>query len=275
MYCSPLEQFEPIPYLFPFQLNLFYIFGTNVTLILILLTFIYLFLNGSFWSILIDINFFIKSLYTSIINGISLFKLHNVLRISSNHYFYRSLYSVNSFRANCGNSKIVLIRYLYSIASMFNSYNLQFNLNLFFSYLNLNYFSNINKLFTFNYLNFNLKKIFFIRNIFLYLLKNCYLFIFFFKRFFLNFYNIFLTRIFSFGLNTVVTTFLTSNLKKSLKYFPFFLSIFSMILAINVIGIIPYSSTVSSYLCITLFLTLIILISAYFIVFSLHGIFFF
>ena len=48
-----------------------------------------------------------------------------------------------------------------------------------------------------------------------------------------------------------------------------------MILAINVIGIIPYSSTVSSYLCITLFLTLIILISAYFIVFSLHGIFFF
>merc|ERR1711981_712854 len=38
---------------------------------------------------------------------------------------------------------------------------------------------------------------------------------------------------------------------------------------------IPYSSTVSSYLCITLFLTLIIIIGAYFAIFYLHGILFF
>jgi len=43
----------------------------------------------------------------------------------------------------------------------------------------------------------------------------------------------------------------------------------------NTIGIIPYSSTVSSYLSVTLILTLIIIIGAYFTVFSLHGIKFF
>jgi len=48
-----------------------------------------------------------------------------------------------------------------------------------------------------------------------------------------------------------------------------------MILLMNLIGIIPYSSTVSSYLCITLFLTLIIIVGAYFAVLYLHGISFF
>ena len=50
MYYSPLEQFEPIPYLLAFKLGFFYIFGTNVTYILILLLGIFFFLNGSFWS---------------------------------------------------------------------------------------------------------------------------------------------------------------------------------------------------------------------------------
>ena len=51
MYYSPLEQFEPIPYFYPFKLGFFYIFGTNVTYILILLLGIFFFINGSFWSI--------------------------------------------------------------------------------------------------------------------------------------------------------------------------------------------------------------------------------
>merc|ERR1712159_479747 len=79
----------------------------------------------------------------------------------------------------------------------------------------------------------------------------------------------------NFGLDTVITTFSSSNLKKSLKYFPFFLSMFVFILLLNTIGIIPYSSTVSSYLSVTLILTLIIIIGAYYTVFSLHGIQFF
>jgi len=84
-----------------------------------------------------------------------------------------------------------------------------------------------------------------------------------------------LIQIYSFGLNTVVSTFSASDLKKSLKYFPFFLSMFFFILVLNTIGIIPYSSTVSSYLSVTLILTLIIIIGAYFTVFTLHGIQFF
>jgi hypothetical protein len=44
MYYSPLEQFEPIPYFYPFKLGFFYIFGTNVTYILILLLGIFFFL---------------------------------------------------------------------------------------------------------------------------------------------------------------------------------------------------------------------------------------
>jgi len=50
---------------------------------------------------------------------------------------------------------------------------------------------------------------------------------------------------------------------------------FFFILLLNTIGIIPYSSTVTSYLSVTLILTLIIIIGAYFAVFSLHGIKFF
>jgi ATP synthase subunit 6 len=50
---------------------------------------------------------------------------------------------------------------------------------------------------------------------------------------------------------------------------------FFFILVLNTIGIIPYSSTVSSYLSVTLTLTLIIIIGAYYSVFTLHGIKFF
>merc|ERR1711881_433072 len=84
-----------------------------------------------------------------------------------------------------------------------------------------------------------------------------------------------LIQVYNFGLDTVLTNFCTSDLKKSLKYFPFFLSMFFFILLLNTIGIIPYSSTGTSYLSVTLILTLIIIIGAYFTLFTLHGINFF
>ena len=55
MYYSPLEQFEPIPYFFPFKLGFFYIFGTNVTYILILLLGIFFLLMVHFGLFLIVI----------------------------------------------------------------------------------------------------------------------------------------------------------------------------------------------------------------------------
>jgi len=53
MYYSPLEQFEPIPYFTPFNLGFFYIFGTNVTYISILLLGIFFFLMVHFGLFLI------------------------------------------------------------------------------------------------------------------------------------------------------------------------------------------------------------------------------
>merc|ERR1712151_1333737 len=114
-----------------------------------------------------------------------------------------------------------------------------------------------------------------INNYFLYFLRIFYFFTFFFKKLVSNLYNMVLIQIYNFSLNTVIGTFCASDLKKSLKYFPFFLSMFFFILVLNTIGIIPYSSTVSSYLSVTLILTLIIIIGAYFTVFTLHGIQFF
>jgi hypothetical protein len=55
MYYSPLEQFEPIPYFYPFKLGFFYIFGTNVTYILILLLGIFFLLMVHFGPFLIVI----------------------------------------------------------------------------------------------------------------------------------------------------------------------------------------------------------------------------
>merc|ERR1711959_650092 len=84
-----------------------------------------------------------------------------------------------------------------------------------------------------------------------------------------------LINIYNFGLNTVIGNFCSSDLKKSLKIFSIFFIYVFFILVLNTIGIIPYSSTVSSYLSVTLILTLIIIIGAYFTVFTLHGIKFF
>merc|ERR1739847_260348 len=110
---------------------------------------------------------------------------------------------------------------------------------------------------------------------FFYFLQSIYLFMFFFKKLASNLYNMILIQIYNFCLNTVITTFSASDLKKSLRYFPFFLSMFFFILLLNTIGIIPYSSTVTSYLSVTLILSLIIIIGAYFTLFTLHGINFF
>jgi ATP synthase subunit 6 len=110
---------------------------------------------------------------------------------------------------------------------------------------------------------------------FLYFLRTFFFFLFFFKKLLSNLYNLVLIQIYNFGLNTVLSTFSPSDLKKSLRYFPFFLAIFFFILVVNTIGIIPYSSTLTSYVSITLILTLIILVAAYYAVFTLHGIEFF
>lgn len=285
MYYSPLEQFEPIPYLFILKSGFFYIFGTNVTYILILLLGIFFFINGSFWS-LFNINKINQDLYNELFhvnksdNIISFFK---IISLPFNYvvFFYKnvvfSLFYKNSnslFNGLFSKVSILLINYKKNLLKSLTNYSITNNFHIMYNYINFKELDNSNLVLILPYNFYQIKNMQndYTNNYLLYFLRVFYFFNFFFKKLILNLYNLVLIQIYNFGLNTVVTTFLPSDLKKSLKYFPFFLSMFFFILVLNTIGIIPYSSTLSSYLSVTLILTLIIIIGAYFTVISLHGI---
>jgi len=288
MYYSPLEQFEPIPYFFPFKLGFFYIFGTNVTYILILLLGIFFFINGSFWSIF-NITKNNEDLYNNSFNinssdkSVSFIKLIS-LPLNYIVFFYKNIVfslffqSSNSFFNSISfNTSILLINYKKNLFKSLTNYSIVNNFSTMYDFIQRKELNTDNLLFVLPYNFFSIKnqQTNSINNYFLYFLRVYFFFTFFFKKLVSNLYNMILIQIYNFGLNTVITTFSASDLKKSLKYFPFFLSMFFFILVLNTIGIIPYSSTVSSYLSVTLILTLIIIIGAYFTVFTLHGIQFF
>lgn len=288
MYYSPLEQFEPIPYLFPFQSGFFYIFGTNVTYILILLLGIFFFINGSFWSIF-NSNKVNENLYTALFSINSSDKIVSFLKTMNlpfNYivFFYKNVVFSSFFkRSNSLFNTIsvtistLLVNYKKNLFKSLTNYSINSNFFTMYTFISQKQLDNANLLSTSSY-NFYLIKSMnssLANNYFLYFLRIFYFFTFFFKKLVSNLYNMVLLQIYNFALNTVTTTFCTSDLKKSLKYFPFFLSIFFFLLVLNTIGLVPYSSTVSSYLSVTLFLTLIVILSAYITTFLLHGIKFF
>ena len=288
MYYSPLEQFEPIPYFVPFKLGFFYIFGTNVTYILILLLGIFFFINGSFWSIF-NITKNNEDLYAHSFNINSSDKIVSFIKLIGlplNYivFFYKNVVFSSFFQSSSSlfnsislNTSILLINYKKNLFRSLTNYSISSNFSIMYGYIKSKQLNTDNLLFIlpYNFFSIKNKQNNFINSYFLYFLRVYFFFTFFFKKLVSNLYNIVLIQIYSFGLNTVVSTFSASDLKKSLKYFPFFLSMFFFILVLNTIGIIPYSSTVSSYLSVTLILTLIIIIGAYFTVFTLHGINFF
>lgn len=288
MYYSPLEQFEPIPYFFPFKLGFFYIFGTNVTYILILLLGIFFFINGSLWSIF-NITKNNEDLYAHSFNINSSDKIVSFIKLISlplNYivFFYKNIVFSSFFQSSNSlftsisfNTSSLLINYKKNLFRSLTNYSIINNFSIMYDFLKTKRLNTDNLLFILPYNFFSIKnqQNNRINNYFLYFLRVYFFFTFFFKKLVSNLYNMVLIQIYNFGLNTVITTFSASDLKKSLKYFPFFLSMFFFILVLNTIGIIPYSSTVSSYLSVTLILTLIIIIGAYFTVFTLHGINFF
>merc|ERR1712157_97973 len=260
--------------------------GTNVTYILLLLLGIFFFINGSFWS-LINNKKFNEDLYKKLIcidnlKSLSLFK---IISLPFNYivYFYKNIVFGLFFKNSDSFFKTISLTYSYLIISykknLFKSFNKYSISETYLDMYNFILFKKIGHGNLFSVLPYNYNQLKNINNknnnIFFYFLRAFYFVSFFFKKLRSNLYNIILLNIYSFGLNTVITTFSASDLKKSLKYFPFFLSMFFFILLLNTIGIIPYSSTVSSYLSVTLILTLTIIIGAYFTVFSLHGINFF
>jgi len=199
-------------------------------------------------------------------------------------FFYKNVIFSSFFQSSNSlfdslsfNKSLLIINYKKNLFKSLTNYSIINNFNLMYDYLEVKHLNHNKFLFllSYNFLSIKSKQNNWINNYFLYFLRVYFFFLFFFKKLVSNLYNIILIQIYNFGLNTVITTFSSSDLKKSLKYFPFFLSMFFFILVLNTIGIIPYSSTVSSYLSVTLILTLIIIIGAYFTVFTLHGINFF
>jgi len=288
MYYSPLEQFEPIPYFFPFNIGFFYIFGTNVTYILILLIGIFFFINGSFWAIF-GINRINDDLYNStfhfnkVENTLSFFKLI-ILPFNYIVFFYQNIVfslifqsSKSLFNSISLEVSSLLINYKKNLFKALMKYSINSNFCLMYDFIiskKLN-IANIGFILPYNFFLFKQKGNNITSNYLVYFLRIFFFFLFFFKKLLSNLYNMILINIYNFGLNTVIGNFCAADLKKSLRYFPFFLSMFFFIFLLNTIGIIPYSSTVSSYLSVTLILTLIIIVAAYFTIFTLHGIKFF
>ena len=284
MYYSPLEQFEPIPYLLAFKLGFFYIFGTNVTYILILLLGIFFFLNGSFWSFF-GINKNNQNTYNDSFN-INPFTVSFIKNLSFNYiiFFYKNIIfssffqiSDSLFHTIPSKVSVLLVYYKKNLFRSLNNYSISNNFNTLYNFIHLKNFnnSNLRRILPYNFSFIKTSQNNILNNYFSFFLRIYFFFIFFFKKLLSNLYNTALVGVYNIVLNLVITTFLPSNLKKSLKYFPFFLTIFFFILLLNIIGLIPYSSTATSYFSVTLILTLIIIIGAYFTVFSLHGLRFF
>ena len=65
------------------------------------------------------------------------------------------------------------------------------------------------------------------------------------------------------------------NLNRAVRFFPFIFSLFIFILLANLIGLIPYSSTVTSYLIITFAMAVMVLVGVNIIAGRLHGLVYF
>merc|ERR1712222_203395 len=134
----------------------------------------------------------------------------------------------------------LLILYKKNLFKSLTNYSIDTNFSIMYNYISqktLNS-SSLLSISSYNYYLIKSSKNSDINNYFLYFLRIFYFFTFFFKKLVSNLYNMILIQIYNFGLNTVLGTFCSSDLKKSLKYFPFFLSMFFFILhGINFFGL--------------------------------------
>jgi ATP synthase subunit 6 len=74
------------------------------------------------------------------------------------------------------------------------------------------------------------------------------------------------------GIYTAVLGFVLDNIgQKGLPYFPFIFVLFTFILAMNLIGMVPYRFTVTSHLVITFTLSLMVFLGRTYIMFREHG----
>lgn len=88
---------------------------------------------------------------------------------------------------------------------------------------------------------------------------------------FLQIFNL----IYEVALNLVKENIGTNRFISVLRFFPFIFSLFVFILTANLIGLIPYSSTVTSYLIVTFSMAIMVLIGVNIIAGRLHGLLYF
>merc|ERR1711881_463737 len=184
----------------------------------------FFFINGSFWSIF-NITKNNEDLYAQSFNINSSDKIVSFIKLIGlplNYivFFYKNVVFSSFFQSSSSlfntislNTSILLINYKKNLFRSLTNYSISSNFSIMYGYIKSKQLNTDNLLFILPY---------------------------FFKKLVSNLYNMVLIQIYSFGLNTVVSTFSASDLKKSLKYFPFFLSMFFFILVLNTIGIIPY-----------------------------------
>jgi len=168
MYYSPLEQFEPIPYFFPFKLGFFYIFGTNVTYILILLLGIFFFINGSFWSIF-NITKNNEDLYAHSFNINSSDKIVSFIKLIGlplNYivFFYKNVVFSSFFQSSSSlfnsislNTSILLINYKKNLFRSLTNYSISSNFSIMYGYIKSKQLNTDNLLFILPYNFFSIK----------------------------------------------------------------------------------------------------------------------
>jgi hypothetical protein len=88
---------------------------------------------------------------------------------------------------------------------------------------------------------------------------------------FINNVNLFLFEmIYTVILNMVKNT-IGGDKKHSIKFFPMVLTLFLFVLFSNILGLIPYSSTLTAYIIITLSLSIMVMFACTFYAFQVHG----
>jgi ATP synthase subunit 6 len=73
-------------------------------------------------------------------------------------------------------------------------------------------------------------------------------------------------------LNSIVKDSIDVKAKDAVKYFPVIFTVFLFIMVCNLIGLVPYSSTLTSYFIVTISLTLMVLFGTTMILIQKHGI---
>lgn len=303
---SPLEQFEPIPLLTLFFGGINFSI-TNVTIIFIYIVLIILyFLNGY----IIDTNKrkianFVHpkggTLKVRTISPLSLNSFYNSISAagfggSSLNFFSIKLVSYLTYLENAYNSGVLskgikegwLGLNSLSLPNLKSEYSREFH-KVFFNCLKTKktefssdfvffnniqlYFSNFlnNLFFKANLLNLNtIKRELSVSNTLYYFSTQTN----FSKKLVSNFNIYILEMLYNVILNMVKEN-IGGSVKKVIRFFPFIFTLFVFILSANLIGLIPYSSTVTSYLIVTFAMAIMVLVGVNIIAGRFHGLVYF